>query len=64
MAEHLREEDTFLGWATLFIKIVRKAPPPEAMCEDIEERELNPWWKAKKWAYSNLNRVFVRCVLG
>ncbi|TGZ77434.1 ARM repeat-containing protein [Ascodesmis nigricans] len=60
MAPHLRNEETFLQWATLFIKIVQKEPPPESMSEDIEERELNPWWKAKKWAYANLNRVFVR----
>lgn len=32
------------------------------MPEDIEDREAHPWWKAKKWAYSNLNRLFVRYV--
>lgn len=30
------------------------------MPEDLEERETNHWWKAKKWAYANLNRLFVR----
>lgn len=30
------------------------------MPEDISEREANHWWKAKKWAYFNLNRLFVR----
>lgn len=30
------------------------------MPEDLDEREKNHWWKAKKWAYANLNRLFVR----
>ena len=30
------------------------------MTEDVDERELNFWWKSKKWAYANLNRLFVR----
>jgi hypothetical protein len=32
------------------------------MLEDTDERELNHWWKAKKWSYANLNRLFVRYV--
>ncbi|KAI9681816.1 MAG: hypothetical protein M1829_000561 [Trizodia sp. TS-e1964] len=30
------------------------------MSEDLEDRETNHWWKSKKWACSNLNRLFVR----
>jgi hypothetical protein len=30
------------------------------MPEDIDERERNHWWKAKKWAYFNLNRLWIR----
>ncbi|KAL7276738.1 Nonsense-mediated mRNA decay protein 5 [Rhizina undulata] len=60
LAAHLREESSIVPWATLFIKVVGKAAPPESLLENIEEREVHPWWKAKKWAYSNLNRLFVR----
>ena len=49
-----------LGWCTLFTRVVSKEPPPCAMPADEEERETNHWWKAKKWAYANLNRLFVR----
>ncbi|KAF3939642.1 Importin-7 [Dactylella cylindrospora] len=56
----LRQHDNIVGWATLFIKVVSKTPPPDSLPEDIDEREMHPWWKAKKWAYSNLNRLFVR----
>lgn len=36
--------------------------PQSALPEDISEREANHWWKAKKWSYFNLNRLFVRQV--
>lgn len=49
-----------VGWCTLFIQVVNKDAPLEAMPEDLEDRELNHWWKSKKWAYANLNRLFVR----
>lgn len=32
------------------------------MMEEKEERELNHWWKCKKWSYANLNRLFIRYV--
>lgn len=28
--------------------------------EDVYEREKHHWWKTKKWAYFNLNRLFIR----
>lgn len=49
-----------VGWCTLFLTIVSKDPPPSSMSEDIDMREQNNWWKCKKGAYANLNRLFVR----
>jgi hypothetical protein len=49
-----------VDWCTLFLRIIEKTPPPNSMVEDVAERELNHWWKSKKWAYANLNRLFVR----
>lgn len=49
-----------MGWCTLFLNIVAKDPPANSMIEDLEEREMNHWFKCKKWAYVNLNRLFVR----
>ncbi|KAF1986975.1 ARM repeat-containing protein [Aulographum hederae CBS 113979] len=57
---HLREEQVMVGWCTLFLSIVAKEAPPSALPEDLDEREINHWWKSKKWAYGNLNRLFVR----
>lgn len=28
--------------------------------EDTQQREQHRWWKAKKWAYFNLNRLYIR----
>ncbi|KAK4493904.1 hypothetical protein PRZ48_015089 [Zasmidium cellare] len=56
----LRSQSVMVDWCTLFLKVVAKDPPANSMLEDLDERELNHWWKCKKWAYVNLNRLFVR----
>lgn len=60
LAKSLREQQVVVGWCTLFLQTVAKDVPPTALPEDLTERESNHWWKAKKWAYFNLNRLFVR----
>ncbi|KAI9861983.1 MAG: hypothetical protein M1813_005054 [Trichoglossum hirsutum] len=57
---YLREQQSIFAWCSLFLRVVAKEAPPESPSEDVDERELNPWWKSKKWAYANLNRLFVR----
>jgi len=56
----LRNHQVMVGWCTLFTNVVAKDPPPSALTEEAEEREKNHWWKAKKWSYANLNRLFIR----
>ncbi|KAF2244258.1 ARM repeat-containing protein [Trematosphaeria pertusa] len=56
----LREQATMVGWCTLFLSVVSKDPPECSLPEDVDERETNHWWKAKKWSYANLNRLYVR----
>ena len=53
-------QDIMVGWCTLFLTIVGKDPPAIALDDDLDERERNHWWKSKKWAYANLNRLYVR----
>ncbi|KAH8816762.1 nonsense-mediated mRNA decay protein-like protein [Xylogone sp. PMI_703] len=60
LAAALREQQAVIGWCSLFLETVTKDPPPSSLPEDVAEREKNHWWKAKKWAYFNLNRLFVR----
>lgn len=49
-----------VGWCTIFLTIVGKEAPTHALDEDLDERERHHFWKSKKWAYANLNRLFVR----
>jgi hypothetical protein len=60
LAATLREQQVTVGWCSLFLQTVAKEAPATALPEDLGEREANHWWKAKKWAYFNLNRLFVR----
>lgn len=58
----LRDQQVMVGWCTLFLTVVGKEPPESSLPEDLDEREVNHWWKAKKWSYANLNRLYVRWV--
>ncbi|KAH7309082.1 armadillo-type protein [Stachybotrys elegans] len=60
LSPYLRQQPVNIGWCTVFLQTVSKAPPANAMPEDIYDREKHHWWKAKKWAYFNLNRLFIR----
>ncbi|KAF3760016.1 putative Nmd5, karyopherin, a carrier protein [Cryphonectria parasitica EP155] len=60
LAAFLREQQNTIGWCTVFLQTVSKAPPAIAMGDDPVERERHHWWKAKKWAYFNLNRLYIR----
>lgn len=56
----LRTYQATVDWCTLFLGVVAKEPPENALVDDLDEREMNHWWKCKKWAYVNLNRLYVR----
>lgn len=54
--------ENMVAWCTLFLTIVAKEAPFNMLDDDLEERERNHFFKSKKWAYANLNRLFVRYV--
>ena len=56
-------QDRMVGWCTLFLAVIGKDAPSYALEDDLDERERNHFWKTKKWAYANLNRLFVRSVV-
>ena len=60
LPKQLRTHEAMVNWCTLFLRVVAKEPPENSMMEDLDERELNHWWKCKKWSYVNLNRLFIR----
>ncbi|KAI9277967.1 armadillo-type protein [Umbelopsis sp. AD052] len=56
----LQESSSLVPWGTIFLQMIGKYIPTEALPADNEEREKYPWWKTKKWAYHCLNRLFSR----
>ncbi|KAF9586016.1 hypothetical protein BGW38_010410 [Lunasporangiospora selenospora] len=51
---------SLIPWGTLFIQMVEKTIPAEGLPTDPEELEKHPWWKAKRWAFQCLNRLYTR----
>ena len=62
LPSYLIQQDHMVGWCTLFLTIIGKQPPEHALDIELDEREKHHFWKTKKWAYANLNRLFVRYV--
>lgn len=60
LSAFLREQQNTIGWCTVFLGTVSKTAPAIAMADEPLERERHHWWKAKKWAYFNLNRLYIR----
>ncbi|KAI0600738.1 importin-beta domain-containing protein [Biscogniauxia sp. FL1348] len=60
LSSFLKQHEVNIGWCTIFLHTVSKSIPASAMADDIDDRERHHWWKAKKWAYFNLNRLWIR----
>lgn len=53
-------QDVNMSWCDIFLRTAAMGVPPTAMVDDGPEREKHHWWKAKKWALYNLNRLYQR----
>ncbi|KAF9433333.1 hypothetical protein BGZ76_009597 [Entomortierella beljakovae] len=60
LSETLRDNSSLVPWGTLFIQMVEKPVPTEGLPTDSGELEKHAWWKAKRWAYQCLNRIYTR----
>ncbi|KAL2887313.1 putative importin [Ceratocystis lukuohia] len=60
LSDFLRSQAQSHGWCSVFLRTIGKTLPATAMEGEPYEREKHHWWKAKKWAYFNLNRLFIR----
>lgn len=58
LSAHQQSPESLVPWGQLFFAVINLKLPKEIMPEDQEAREKNEWWKAKKWAYATLNRLF------
>lgn len=55
-----QKPESISAWGALFMALVQKDIPEEVQPADKDDRPEFPWWKAKKWAYHCLNRLFIR----
>ncbi|KAH8109328.1 ARM repeat-containing protein [Phellopilus nigrolimitatus] len=60
LSKHQQNVESIVPWGRLLFQIVNLQIPNNAVPENEEDREKCEWWKAKKWAYSVLGRLFHR----
>lgn len=60
LSEHQQSPESLVPWGRLLFQVVNLSLPSDAVPENEEEREKSEWWKAKKWAYATLGRLFHR----
>lgn len=60
LSERQRDNASLVPWGTLFLQMIEKPVPTEGLPTDLEELAKHPWWKAKRWAYQCLNRLYTR----
>ncbi|KAG6919218.1 hypothetical protein DXG01_008013 [Tephrocybe rancida] len=58
LSVHQQSEASLVPWGKLFFAVVNLQIPAEAVPGDEEDREGSEWWRAKKWAYGTLGRLF------
>jgi hypothetical protein len=63
LTPHQQSAESLVPWGRLLFQMVNLQIPLEVVPQDEEERERSEWWKAKKWAYATLGRLFHRYVL-
>lgn len=60
LSPYHQAEQNIVPWGQLLLQVVHKEVDSSQMPSDEDERQTCPWWKAKKWAYFSLNKLFTR----
>ncbi|KAI3621267.1 nonsense-mediated mrna decay protein [Moniliophthora roreri] len=60
LSAHQQSAESLVPWGQLFFAVINLSLPKEAVPEDEDDRERCEWWKAKKWAFATLGRLFHR----
>lgn len=60
LSAHQQSAESLVPWGRLLFQMINTQIPKDAVPEDEEEREKCEWWKAKKWAFATLGRLFHR----
>ncbi|KAF8125741.1 armadillo-type protein [Boletus edulis] len=60
LSVHQQSPESLVPWGRLLFQVVNLSLPSNIVPENEDEREKSEWWKAKKWAYATLGRLFHR----
>lgn len=60
LSSYHQADQNVVPWGQLLLQLVQKQVDVAQMPSDEDERQTCPWWKAKKWAYFSLNKLFTR----
>lgn len=60
LSAHQQTSGSIVPWGRLLFAVINFQVPKELLPDEEEEREKCEWWKAKKWAYGTLDRLFHR----
>jgi importin-7 len=60
LSAHQQSSGSIVPWGRLLFAVINFRVPKELLSDEEEEREKCEWWKAKKWAYGTLDRLFHR----
>ncbi|KAG1798071.1 armadillo-type protein [Suillus plorans] len=60
LSPHQQSQESLVPWGRLLFRVVEMIVPVEGVPTNEEDRERCEWWKAKKWAYGILGRLFHR----
>jgi hypothetical protein len=63
LSTYQQSAESLVPWGRLLFQVVGLRIPDNAVPADEEERERSEWWKAKKWAYGVLGRLFHRYII-
>ncbi|SPC66853.1 related to NMD5 - Nam7p interacting protein (Importin-8) [Ustilago sp. UG-2017b] len=60
LSKHQQSNESIVPWGTFLLNVVQQEIDPSQLPADDDGKELAPWWKAKKWAFHSLNKLFSR----
>ena len=60
LSDHQQNSESLVPWCQLFFGVVNIRLPKDCVPVDEDDRQKCEWWKAKKWAYADLGRLFHR----
>lgn len=60
LTQHQQSNESIIPWGKFLLDVAQRRIDPAQLPSDDDARETTPWYKAKKWAFFTLNKLFSR----